>query len=275
MGASIFDLGNRQWDILELRRLLGEVIPKAQAVVGFEVTHDFPSIGHRTMLVSARRLVQPEDATINLFIAFVDVTEARKNAQEIDLLLVESQHRVKNPLAVVHAIAYQTPTQGRTAEEYRADYLSRLNAFLSTEDLIRRCGEEGVTLEALLQDALQSVAPGQISLARGPSVALTRAHVRPLRMIVHELTTNAFKHGALSRPGGAVCVSWERIGDGADASIRLDWREEGGPPASPPDRLGHGKTMIERTAKNNGWDAEVHFHPEGLEVEILMPIGKV
>lgn len=81
VGVSLFALGNGQWDIPELRKLLGEVIPKAQAVVGFEVSHDFPSIGRRTTLVSARRMVREDNNSANLAAAFADVTYARKRAE--------------------------------------------------------------------------------------------------------------------------------------------------------------------------------------------------
>jgi two-component sensor histidine kinase len=275
LGASIFALGNGQWDIAELRHLLGDVIPKAQAVLGFEVDHDFPSIGRRTFLVSARRLVQPENASINLFITFVDVTEERKNAQEVDLLLAETQHRVKNALAVVHSIAYQTPTEGRSAEEYRDAYLGRLDAFLSTENLIGRAGEAGVTLPQLIDDALQAVNARQIMIQRGASFRLARAQVRPLRMIFHELTTNAFKYGALSRPEGVVHLKWAESGNDGSMRVELDWREEGGPPVTAPARMGFGVSMIERTAKVNGWRADVRYEPKGLVVQIVFPLPQV
>jgi len=134
VSASIFELGNGQWDIPELRLLMAEVIPKSEMIVGYEVVHDFPIIGPRTMLVSVRRLEQPAEADIRLFVAFTDVTESNRRAQEVDILLGETQHRVNNALAVVHAIAYQTPTEGRTAKEYRDAYLGRLDAFLSAEN---------------------------------------------------------------------------------------------------------------------------------------------
>lgn len=272
VGVSLFALGNGQWDIPELRVLLGEVIPKAQAVVGFEVRHDFPAIGPRTFLINARRLIQPENSDVRLFVTFTDVSQLRKDAQEVDLLLAESQHRVNNALAVVHSIAYQTPTKGWTAEEYRDAYLGRLDAFLSTENLINRGGEAGVTLADLVQDAMRAVLPSQIDIRSGPLVRLVRSQVRPLRMVLHELTTNAFKYGALSQPGGVVRVTWEKSGADANARARLDWREEGGPPVSAPDHRGFGVSMIERTARINEWQADIHFEPEGLRVGLVFPV---
>lgn len=270
VGVSLFALGNGQWNIPELRHLLGDVIPKSQAVVGFEVNHDFPSIGRRTMLISARRLVQADEDDVSLFVAFNDVTEDRKAAQETDLLLAETRHRIKNILAVVHAIAHQTQVKGRSAEEYRDAYLSRLDAFLSTEDLIAQSGDAGVTLAGLVDAALRSVHSDHIEIHPGPAVHLDRAQVRPLRMILHELTTNAFKYGALSRPDGTVHVTWKRIGDDKGAGVQLDWREERGPPVTPPADLGFGVTMIQRSARVNGGKADVRFEPDGLQVEVLI-----
>ncbi|WP_442754251.1 HWE histidine kinase domain-containing protein [Methylocystis sp. JAN1] len=274
VGVSLFALGNGQWDIPELRRLLGEVIPKAQAVVGFEVSHDFPSIGRRTMLVSARRMVQEDKSSATLVVAFADVTDAQKSAAETDLLLAESRHRVKNVLAVVHALAFQADVEGKTAKEYRDAFLGRLDAFLSAKDLVAQSGEVEVRLSAVVDDALHAAHSRQILVEPGPSIRLAEAHVRPIRMILHELTTNALKHGALSRPDGRVHLGWRAIGEDKDASLQMDWREERGPLVSPPDHRGFGMTMIENSAKNCGGKAQLRFDPEGLQVEILIPMGQ-
>lgn len=271
IGSSIFELGDGQWDIPELRLLLADVIPKSRAIIGYEVRHDFPGIGPRTVLVSARRLQQPAEADSRLFIGFTDVTENRRLEREFDILLSESQHRVNNALVVVHAIAYQTPTEGLSAQEYRDAYLSRLDAFLSTENLIGRVGETGVTLAALVDDALQAVPLHKLEIRPGPEVRLSRAQVRPLRMIFHELTTNAFKYGALSKPQGIVRIEWGRVAGEGKQRVRLVWREEIESTLPSPPGKGFGLSMIERTAHNNQWGAKLRFDPTGLCAEIDFP----
>jgi two-component sensor histidine kinase len=274
LGVSLFALGNGQWNIPELRRLLGDVIPKSQAVLGFEVSHDFPSIGRRTMLVTARRLVHPDDNSTSLLVMFEDVTDTRRAAAENDLLLAEISHRIKNMLAVVHSIAFQTQVEGRSAKEYRDVFLGRLDAFLSVKDLVEQSGEAGVDIATLVDDALRSVASNQLEVEPGPSLRLDRAHVRPIRMMLHELTTNAIKYGALSRPDGTVHLKWSILGEGEESILALDWREENGPPVKRPDRSGFGTSMIEHSAIACGGRAEVYFEPDGLCARIRLPMSR-
>jgi two-component sensor histidine kinase len=273
-GVSLFSLGNGQWDIAELRRLLGDVIPKSQAVLGFEVSHDFPSIGRRTVLVTARRLVHPDDNSTSLLVMFEDVTDTRRAAAENDLLLAEMSHRIKNMLAVVHSIAFQTLVEGRSAKEYRDVFLGRLDAFLSVKDLVEQSGEEGVDIATLVDDALRSVASKQLEVEPGPSVRLHRAHVRPIRMVLHELTTNAIKYGALSSPDGMVHLKWSLLDEGEESVLELDWREKNGPPTTRPDRTGFGISLIEHSAVTCGGRAAMCFEPAGLCVRIRIPMAR-
>lgn len=274
VGVSLFALGNTQWDIPELRKLLGEVIPKAQAVVEFEVSHDFPSIGRRTMLVSARRMVREDNNSANLVVAFADVSDARKRTAENDLLLAEANHRIKNVLAVVHALAFHTGIEGKTAKEYRDAFLGRLEAFMSAKDLIAQSPQVDVSLSAVVNDALDGANTRQIVVEPSPAIELGPAKVRPIRMMLHELMTNAIKYGALSRPDGLVHLGWRAIGEDQDPRLVIDWREERGPPVSLPGHHGFGTTLIESSAKNCGGKANLCFQPEGLQVEIQIPMAQ-
>jgi two-component sensor histidine kinase len=274
VGVSFFALGNTQWDIPELRKLLGEVIPKAQAVVGYEVNHDFPSIGRRTMLVSARRMVREDNNSINLVVSFYDATDANKKAAENDLLIAEANHRTKNVLAVVHALAFHTGVEGKTAKEYRDAFLGRLEAFMSAKDLIAQSAQVDISLSAVVDDAIEGANTSQIIVEPSPAIEVGSTKIRPIRMMLHELMTNAIKYGALSRPEGLVHLGWRAIAEDKDTNIVIDWREERGPPVSPPDHRGFGTILIESSAKNCGGKANLHFKPEGLQVEILIPMSQ-
>jgi PAS domain-containing protein len=115
IGQFIYDLGNHQWDIPELRLLLEEVIPRSATVTGFEVTHKFPGLGERTMLVSAQRVFHPDNTATTLLVSIEDATERRRIDAERDMLESELRHRMKNSLAVIHALAAQTAVEGRSA----------------------------------------------------------------------------------------------------------------------------------------------------------------
>ena len=135
VGRSLFALGNGQWDIPEFRRLLGEIIPRSAAIIGYEVNADYPAIGRRTMLVSARRLIHPDNNSTSILILFEDVTDRRHSEAEKDILLAETRHRMKNLLAVVRALATQTAVEGRSGAEYRDAFLGRFEAVVRAEDL--------------------------------------------------------------------------------------------------------------------------------------------
>lgn len=121
-GQLIFKLGNRQWDTPELRRLLLDVLPTDNQFDGFEVEHDFETIGRRTMLLNGRRL----DNVQLILLAIEDITERKRAAVEQELLARELSHRVKNTFAVVQALALHTGRHASSVEAYRERFLGRL-----------------------------------------------------------------------------------------------------------------------------------------------------
>ncbi|WP_315859741.1 PAS domain-containing protein [Pseudorhizobium xiangyangii] len=111
VGESFFGLGDGQWDIPELRNLVASVIPKAAAVIGFEVQHNFPVVGQRTYLIDMQRLVHPDHSSSNILISFDDVTERQRQAAETESIISETRHRMQNLSAVVRALAMKTETR--------------------------------------------------------------------------------------------------------------------------------------------------------------------
>lgn len=133
-GHSLFDLGNGQWNLPELRRLLTEVIPNAAAVHDFKVTHDFPGIGPRTMLVSARRMEAKGRHAGEILVRFEDMTERGRADAAKELLLGEARHRMRNLLGIIRALASQTRAAGRSGEEYRDALMGRLDAVAHAQE---------------------------------------------------------------------------------------------------------------------------------------------
>jgi two-component sensor histidine kinase len=274
IGQSLFKLGNGQWDIQELRLLLRDVVPKSVAIEGYEVEHDFPGLGRRRMILTARKLFHPDNNSTTLLLSMEDATTRLQREEERELLLGELRHRVKNLLGVVLALARQTEAAGRTGEEYRDAFLGRFEALVQAHALTSMEGGNG-DLHGLVSSSLRpyTADPTMITVAPGPAVTLAPAQILPLALILHELATNAIKYGALSAPRGRVEVDWEVDPD--ERRLRLHWRELGGPPVKSPARRGFGSRLIDFTATRElGGTAELTFAPDGLTATIEIPLSQ-
>jgi two-component sensor histidine kinase len=115
-------------------------------------------------------------------------------------------------------------------------------------------------------------ATGQRIILDGPGVDLAADLAVPLGMALHELTTNALKHGALSTEGGRLSIIWNVLHENATRKLHIDWRETGGPPVEEPTRKGFGSTLLNRvlTVQCNA-EVTFDFRPEGLRVQVLAP----
>jgi two-component sensor histidine kinase len=269
IGQVVFELGNGQWDVPALKLLLGDVLPKAVAVVGYEVTHDFPALGERTMLVTARRLLRPGHKSISIMVQFEDVTSRRRDEAARDLLLAETRHRMGNLVAVTRALATQTQAEGRSGTEYRDTFLGRFDALVQAQDL----SSDGATdLADLIAHVLKPFHGRRIRIHPGAPVALSRFDAAPMALMLHELMTNAVKYGALSTTSGVVDVAW-RVDTPEAPVLHLHWREEGGPPVAPPSRAGFGSRLLQSSTKTLRGTADLRFEPQGLNATFALPLA--
>jgi two-component sensor histidine kinase len=274
IGKPIYELGNGQWDIPDLRRLLSDVIPKATALIDYEVEHDFPDLGRRTMLLTARTLHHPDNSSQTMLLTFVDATELYRRDAAKDMLFGELRHRMKNVLAVARSLARQTSTEGRTAVEYRDDFLGRFGALVEAQDFAFSEQDEG-NLATLIGRVLApyTAHPNAVVIEPGAIVELSSPKIISLSLILHEMGTNAAKYGALSEPGGQVRVSW-RV-DNASNDLHLKWSESGGPAVNPPLTTGYGTQLIQSAVSYSlGGHVEQNYAATGLESEIVIPLGK-
>ena len=270
IGKPISELGDGQWDIPDLSLLLMQVIPRSAAVIDYEVEHDFPDLGRKTMLLTARTLHHPDNGSRTMLLSIVDITERARSEAAKDMLFGELRHRMKNLLSVAQSIVRRTTTEGRSAEDYRADVLGRLDALANAHDV--GFADQGVTGLALLIErvlAPYATASEAVAITPGGTVLLGPNTMMALGLVLHELATNAAKYGALSVPGGRLAIGWQI--DEAAGELRLTWVERGGPPVTPPQTSGFGSKMI-RSAIAVGKVSQV-FAAAGLEVEIVIPLG--
>lgn len=270
VGQSFFELGNNQWDIFELRHLLGLVVPKAAAVIGYEVTHDFPTIGRRTFLIDARRLVQTDDNSKSILVMFDDVTDRRRRDAEQDFILSEMRHRMKNLFAVVRAVAMQTKAENEAVTTYRDSLLGRLQVTLIAQELA--ASSDAIDFEELLSKTISDPFVGRLQCS-GQSVQMSSSTVLTVSMIFHELCTNAIKYGAFSVPEGKVRVTWSIETDEEERKrLKCEWREEDGPAISTPERIGYGTELIQKMSAHLRGAVELNYPPSGFTARIEIPV---
>jgi two-component sensor histidine kinase len=182
-----------------------------------------------------------------------------------NLLIDELNHRVKNTLAILQAIAVQTFRSASAAE--REKFEGRLGALAEAHNLLSQEKWQGSELKDVINRVLQPYLINNPARMRmfGPSVPLAPRLAVVLSMIVHEMATNAAKYGALSNETGTVALNWEVIEEDARPKLRLIWTEAGGPPVVAPVQRGFGSRLIERSARDQlGGEATVDFLPRGV-----------
>ncbi|ONG49989.1 hypothetical protein BKE38_20050 [Pseudoroseomonas deserti] len=206
----------------------------------------------------------------------LDSTEQRRAEERAGLLAREVDHRAKNIMAVVRSLLLLTPRDVPPAE-FVANLDGRLCALARAHDLLAGQGWAGAELEQVVQRELatydQIAGHAQISWS-GPAARLAPGSVQPVEMILHELSTNAAKHGALSRPGGLVELRWAAAPQGG---LLIDWRESGGPTVQgEPGRHGFGFRLIHTLARHQlAGGATFLWSAEGLQCRIRLGAASV
>jgi two-component system, chemotaxis family, CheB/CheR fusion protein len=197
-----------------------------------------------------------------------DITERRRAQERQQLLINEIQHRIKNTLATVQAIATQTL---RSSPNECDAFVARLHALAGAHDLLTNDNWQQAPLVDLVGKALNAFQDKHRDrfLVDGPGgIFLDAQKSSLLVMALHELATNAVKYGALSNEIGRVHVVWETLADGPSKRFRLCWKESGGPPVSPPAQKGFGSLLIERALQNHLGQARLDFESQGLQCSI-------
>jgi PAS domain S-box-containing protein len=200
-----------------------------------------------------------------------DITERKRAEESRELLLQESQHRIKNTLATVQAIAGQTLRH--TPPQEQQAFLARLHALGEAHDLLTSENWNQAPLRAVIGRALSPFQPdGQERIiAKGPDVWVPANKSLLLTMTLHELATNAAKYGALSNGTGQVSVSWDLVDSGEGRKVKLSWRETGGPPVTAPEHKGFGTLLIEQSFAGEG-ETHFEFEPDGLRCSLEMSL---
>ena len=219
----------------------------------------------------------------------IDVTHTKEHEERLRLLIDELNHRVRNTLGVVQAIAARSFQEHVAMDQARADFAGRINALAAAHSLLSESNWTEATLEQVIEKTLlphrqpnMSGGGGGFEVSPGPNVPLSAKHAVSLTMALNELATNATKHGALSHPEGKVELSWSIAQPDEDAAdtaehadaggrnVDISWRESGGPVVERGERTGFGMALLQRIlpADMDG-QVKVFFEPTGLRCRIV------
>jgi two-component sensor histidine kinase/integral membrane sensor domain MASE1 len=201
------------------------------------------------------------------------LAERRQAEARHNLLIAELDHRVKNVLARVAAVVRQTRRRGGTIDEFVNALDGRIQSIAAAHVLLSQSRWSGVSLTDLIRRQLAPYTTDANITITGPDYTLTSAQTQAVAMVIHELMTNAAKHGALSTPNGRLSVSWERTGADATAILTITWRERGGPPVAVPVQSGYGLGIIHDLIPHelNG-TVDLVFASDGLSCKIEIPL---
>lgn len=217
--------------------------------------------------------VSTEGEVIGVVCAAVDVTERKRNEQRMRLVMRELSHRSKNMLAVVQAIARQTAQQASGVAEFVDGFGQRLRALASAQDLLVAENWAGAHIDDLVRSQVGHYSPEESRvMIEGPRVSLSPEATQTLALALHELATNAAKHGALSNDRGIVRVDWSVSGPAPGDSVEINWRESGGPPVAAPVQRGFGRIVIEfNVARSLNAEVNLDFQPGGIHAQFRIP----
>jgi PAS domain S-box-containing protein len=205
----------------------------------------------------------------------IDITERKQQDEHLRVLMAELMHRTNNLLAVVQAIARETGRKSPDPAEFLPAFSARLEGLGVSSSLLAREDWRGALLEDLLRAQVAPLAAADRFDVDGPDVLLSPRAVQNLGLAFHELATNALKYGALSVAAGKVSVSWEVREIGGARELHLVWREHGGPPVSPPTRMGFGRVVSEKLlASALLARVEIDYPAAGLEWSLVLPEGE-
>jgi two-component sensor histidine kinase len=273
---------------MRARRLFVSVDPRdiagteAQLKLALEGNDDYAaeyrirdSSPERWVATRGRVIERDADGKAKLAIGVsYDISDRKSNEGSQRRLLRELNHRVKNTLATVQALASQTIRHAEDPRGFLDAFSSRLQALGRAHGLLSDLEWRGIDLRTLL---FQQTQPKEGTMRRinvsGPTVWLSPDQALAMTPLLNELTSNALKYGALSTREGSVDIDWSMSGTHGSQRLRIVWRERGGPKVSAPSRTGFGSILITRSL-DKILSSKVHqdFRPDGLVTEISLPV---
>lgn len=208
-----------------------------------------------------------QDRVVSFHGVVLDISQRKRAEQTNVMLIAELQHRTRNLLAVVDGLAEQTLASCKTLDDFAAPFRQQLATLSRVQGLLSRGDASPVMISELVELELRALGAspdGQRVIVRGADVPLPSRSVQILALGLHELATNARKHGALAAPDGNLSVTWSVADDSGTRRLVLEWQESGiiARGASEAERVGLGRTLIEESL------------PYQLDAETRLEIGR-
>jgi two-component sensor histidine kinase len=220
-------------------------------------------------------IVEASGEVSGIFVEGFDITDHMRAEEHLRLINDELQHRVKNTLTVVSAIASQT-LRGTGNDSALKKFQGRLAAFANAHDSLTNANWVAASVQEVVEGALapHQTGPGQFSLSGG-DIIVGAKQALSLALAVHELATNAIKYGALTSDQGRVEISWNESLEQDMPAFRFLWQEIGGPAVEKPSKRGFGSQLIERVLTADFGKVEVSYEPTGLICRLTAPMDQI
>ena len=270
IGRSLLDLTDaddiqREGDLFAAACVRGEGYVIEKRIV-------WPDSTRRWMRGTVTPVVDQSGRVRRVAIMCEDITQRHNDDERQRLLMAELNHRVRNNLATIQAIIRLTARGNSTKAEYVESLQGRTSSMSRIHSLLTRERWQGANLQDIVRDELSTYSRLDGVTIDGPLITLGTRHALDLALVIHELATNAVRHGALSAPDGRLSINWHYEVVAGAPHLMLRWEESGGPPVIAPARKGYGIYMIESALSGGGTKVALTFPETGVVCAIDMPM---
>lgn len=261
-------------DVAEIIETIAEkVFSTGEPMLDVELTGTTPALPGVVRHWVAQWMPLKDDAgeVYGISVVAEEVTERKRREEQVNLLMREVNHRAKNMLGVVQSIARQTAAT--SPDDFVRRFSERIHALSANQDLLVHSNWTGVDLADLVKAQLAPLQDlvGTRIRVNGPKLRLTPAAAQAIGLALHELSTNACKHGALSNEAGHVTIEWDCDGE----RFRMSWQESDGPAVSEPTRRGFGVTVLTHMARMSlQGEVALDHAPGGLRWSLSCPVDR-
>ena len=258
--------------------LLDKVYRTGEPFIGKQMRAEFEHDGGvREVFISFvfQPILDDAGTVLAIFVDGNDVTDHVRAEKSQALLVRELHHRVRNTLATVQGVMNSTARTAESIEDYQWAFSGRISSLARTHSLLTEEIQQFVSFPNLLRQEIGAYAEGAADrvVLEGPDVELPSQLAVPLGMTIHELSTNAYRHGALSVPDGRVTVTWSVQPAKEKRILICRWIETGGPTVAPPARQGFGSMILTRVLTQQiGAKVDASYLPEGFELRADIPL---